>query len=42
MTMYVSMQRAIPETTADMMKMTGMSGEDHQGFDLSETNRNQK
>jgi len=30
------MQRAMPETTADIMKMTGINGDIHKAFALTE------
>src|ERR1039458_34804 len=38
--MYNSITPAIPETMAEKMNTTGINGDDHQGFDLSEPKMN--
>ncbi len=35
-TIYVNMHNAIPETTADIMKITGINGDIHSAFALTE------
>ncbi|GBE02359.1 hypothetical protein BMS3Abin08_01806 [bacterium BMS3Abin08] len=39
-TIYVSMHSAIPETIADMIKITGISGVIHRAFALTEPKMN--
>ena len=34
--MYINMTAAMPETMAEKMKTTGISGEDHQGLAFTE------